>query len=185
VKIARKVWIAAAVLAAAGTRTAGAEVARSMTALEARLEPGVEVDVVDTEGRVYRGDFARADGDGVLLTLTGNAAGRRIPAAEVISVSRRGDSLKNGMLIGGGVGALSSLIVFAEDDYYEGECDSSGCKVGVALGVTAFYVGVGALIDHLIKGHELVYRAPPEGLALSVAPYPVRQGAGVRVGLTF
>ena len=96
-----------------------------------------------------------------------------------------GDSLKNGMLIGGGVGALSSLIVFAEDDYYEGECDSSGCKVGVALGVTAFYVGVGALIDHLIKGHELVYRAPPEGLALSVAPYPVRQGAGVRVGLTF
>ena len=177
------VMMAGLVVAASG-RPASADEARTLAEADRRLV-GSDVDVVDREGRVFRGTWVRADEDGVLLTVYGAETGRRIPAADVASVTRHGDSLKNGMLIGGGVGALSSLIVFAEDDEYEGDCDSSGCKVGVALGVTAFYVGVGALIDHLVKGRELVYRAPAGRVSLSVVPFPVRQGAGVRMKVGF
>jgi hypothetical protein len=172
----------AALVTAAPQAVAAAEVARSMAELEARLAPGAAVDVIDREGRVYRGDFARADADGVLLALAGNDAGRRIPAAEVISVTREGDSLKNGLLIGAGIGALSSLLLWAADD--EEFCDAEECVLS-AVFVTATYAGIGALIDHLVKGRTVVYRAPADRVSLSVAPYPVRRGAGLGLALRF
>jgi hypothetical protein len=180
----RVAWTAAGIAAfvAAGAAPAGAEVARSMAELEARLAPGARVDVVDRDGRVYRGEFARADADGVLLTAGGSDSGRRIAAADVISVTREGDSVKNGALIGGGIGLASSLLLWAADD--EEFCDAEECVLS-AVFVTATYAGIGALIDHLVKGRTLVYRAPAGPVALTLEPLPVRRGAGLRLTLRF
>jgi hypothetical protein len=176
-----RVVVAGLSVAAGGVPAEAAEVARSMAELEARLAPGARVDVVDRDGRVYRGDFARADADGVLLTAGGSDPGRRIAAADVISVTRDGDPVKNGALIGGGIGLASSLLLWAADD--EEFCDAEECVLS-AVFVTATYAGIGALVDHLVKGRTVVYRAPA-GAAVSVGPQPVRGGAGLRLTLRF
>ena len=172
----------AAALAAAGPRAEAAEPARSMEELEARLAPGAAVDVVDREGRVYRGQFARADSDGVLLTIGGSDTGRRIAASDVISVTRDGDSLKNGLLIGGGIGLASSLLLLAAEN--EEFCDASECVLSGVF-VTATYAGIGALVDYLVNGKTLVYRQPSTRVSLAVTPYPVRRGGGLALSIRF
>lgn len=162
------------------------EPARSMAALEERVQPGTPVDVVDRQGRVLRGDFARADDEGVLITLYGNSEGRRVPAADIMSVTRSGDSLKNGALIGAAVGLVSGILVTTyEDPYAAPVCVDTGCKIGLTGVLTAMYGGIGALIDHLIKGRTVVYRAPVDRIAWSVAPHPVPRGAGIQLALRF
>lgn len=171
------------VLANAATAPAG-EPTRSMAALEERVQPGTQVDVVDRQGRILRGDFVRADDEGVLVSLFGNAEGRRVPAAEVMSVTRPGDSLKNGALIGAAVGALTAIAV-STDETGESGCYTTGCKAGLSVFAVATYTGIGMLIDRAIKGRDVVYRAPTERLSWSVVPHPVPRGAGVRVALAF
>lgn len=173
-------FLATGLLALASSAPALAgQPARSMAALEERVKPGTEVDVVDRQGRIVRGQFARADGEGVLVTLYGSAEGHRVPAAEVVSVTRAGDSLKNGALIGA-IGA------FVDDGEATG-CASTarGCKVGFAALSLGIYTGLGVLVDHLIKGHEVVYRAPAERVSWSVTPHPVPRGAGIQLALRF
>ena len=40
-----------------------------MAALEERVQPGTQVDVVDRQGRILRGEFVRADDEGILVSL--------------------------------------------------------------------------------------------------------------------
>jgi len=183
--------LAMGLLALAPSAPAGAgEPARSMAALEERVKPGTEVDVVDRQGRILRGGFVRADDEGVLVTLYGSAEGRRVPAADVMSVTGPGDSLKNGALIGAAVGALGAIGVVADiedpnDPYAPPICATSGCKVVTSVAVVAVWTGIGLLIDRAIKGHEVVYRAPADRVSWSVTPHPVPRGAGLRVALKF
>ncbi len=180
-------FLATGLLALASSAPALAgQPARSMAALEERVKPGTEVDVVDRQGRIVRGQFARADGEGVLVTLYGSAEGHRVPAAEVVSVTRAGDSLKNGALIGAAVGAIGAIGAFVDDSEATG-CASTarGCKVGFAALSLGIYTGLGVLVDHLIKGHEVVYRAPAERVSWSVTPHPVPRGAGIQLALRF
>jgi hypothetical protein len=180
--------LAAGLLALAGPdRAFAGEPARSMAALEERLAPGTEVDIVDRQGRMLRGNFVRADEEGVLVTTYGTAEGRRVPAGDVMTVMSPGDPLKNGALIGAVVGALSSVLVFSEDTSTASQplCLTTACKVGTSVGVTAVYAGVGMLIDRAVKGRTVVYRAPAGRLSWSVSPHPVPRGVGLRVGLQF
>jgi hypothetical protein len=180
--------VATGLLALAGAAPAGAgEPARSMAALEESVQPGTEVDVVDRQGRMVRGEFVRADGEGILVTLYGSAEGRRVPAGDVMNVTRAGDSMKNGALIGAGVGAFSTLLVFADDSSGAADplCTTTRCKVSTGVMMTAMYAGIGALIDRAIKGRTVVYRAPSDRLSWSVTPHPVPRGAGVQVALKF
>jgi len=145
--------MALGLLALAASVPAGAgETARSMAALEERVEPGTEVDVVDRQGRILRGGFVRADDEGVLVTLYGSAEGRRVPARDVLSVTRPGDSLKNGALIGAAVGAIGAFGAFVDDGEATG-CASTatGCKAGFAALSLGVYTGIGVLIDRAIK----------------------------------
>jgi hypothetical protein len=161
-----------------------AEPARSMAALEERVQPGTQVDIVDRQGRVLRGDFVRADGEGILITLYGNAEGRRVPAGEVMTVTRPGDSLKNGALIGAAVGVLTAIAVSTDDTDTSG-CDTTGCKAVLSVFAVGAYTGIGMLIDRAIKGRTVVYRAPTDRVSWSVTPHPVPRGAGVQVALKF
>lgn len=169
---------------AGGAPALAGEPARSMAALEERVTPGTEIDVVDRQGRIVRGGFARADEEGVLVTLYGSPEGRRVRAADVVNVTRAGDSLKNGALIGAAVGVLSGIMV-GTDDTGESGCYSTGCKVGMAVALVPIYTGIGALIDRAVKGREVVYRAPGERLSWSLTPHPVPRGAGIQLALKF
>jgi len=187
--------MAMGLLALAAPVPAGAgEPARSMTALEERVQPGTPIDVVDRQGRILRGDFVRADDEGVLVTTYGSAEGRRVPAGDVMSVTRAGDSLKNGILIGAGVGIALGIGVVATpeseritcvDGVCRPWCVSDACNAGVAVLGAAMSTGIGALIDRAIKGREVVYRAPTDRLSWSVTPHPVPRGAGIQVALRF
>jgi hypothetical protein len=170
-------------LASAATSRAG-EPARTMAALEEKVQPGTQVDVVDRQGRILRGDFVRADDEGVLVTLYGE--GRRVPAGDVMSVTRPGDSLKNGALIGAAVGAIGAFGAFIDNGEATG-CGrtATACKVGFAALSLGFYTGVGVLVDRAVKGRDVVYRAPADRLSWSVTPHPVPRGAGVRLALSF
>ena len=185
----RHVVMVMALAAAASGRPAEAGEARTLAELDRRLKPGTEVDVVDREGRVVRGFWARGDEEGVLLTGLGGGAGHRLPAADVVSVTRHGDSLKNGIIIGGAIGLGSALLVFTTEPLPGEEpiCidGDTTCKAVNTAVFTALYAGIGALIDRAHKGRELVYRAPDRRVSHSLTPYPVPGGAGVRVALRF
>jgi hypothetical protein len=155
---------------------AAREPERTMAGLEARLTPGTEIDLVDRKGQVVHGAFVRADDRGVLITTYRTAEGRRVPVGDIISITRPGDPVLNGALIGGAFGALPFILLAEKPG------DIPITEAVSAAGTTAAF---GALIDFLIKGRTVVYRAPSRHLSWSVAPHPVRRGAGVRVALTF
>jgi hypothetical protein len=182
-------WALAAVLAASGSTPASAgDPAGTMWELEDRVKPGSEVDIVDREGRVLRGEFVRADAEGVLISVFGAAEGRRVAAADVATVLRRGDSIKNGTLIGAGIGLGMGLLLYTDPDGAENDlepwCEGTECA-GYVVAFTAMYGGIGALVDHLIKGREVVYRVPADRVSWSVTPHPVPRGAGVRLSVRF
>lgn len=173
-------------VAAAAPLARAAEPARTMLELEERMKPGTQVDVVDRQGKMMRGDFVRADGEGLLLTTYGGGEGLRIPASDVATVTRHGgDSLWNGALIGAGVGLIGAIDVYANPNAWDCRRSDDGCKAGFAAVSMVLYTGGGMLIDRMIKGRELVYRAPTDRVAFSVVPYPVRQGAGVQFALRY
>jgi hypothetical protein len=174
------------VITAPPTARAG-EPARSMAALEARVQPGTQVDVVDRQGRIVRGDFVRADGEGILVTLYGSAEGLRVPAADIMTVTRAGDSLKNGALIGAAAGALTAIAISIDDGSGQVEpwCIDTGCKVAASAFAIGAYTGIGMLIDRAIKGRTVVYRAPADRMSWSVTPHPVPGGVGVRLAVKF
>jgi hypothetical protein len=180
-------WLATGLAVANPAPARAGEPPSSMAALEDRVQPGTEVDVVDRQGRILRGGFVRADDEGVLITVYGSAEGRRVPAREVMSVTHPGDSLKNGALIGAAVGALSALAISVDDGSGQVDpwCTTTGCKVAASAFAIGTYAGIGMLIDRAIKGRTVVYRAPADGLVWSVTPYPVRGGGGVGVALRF
>ena len=168
-----------AIVASAGA----AEPERSLTALESRVRTGTPVEVVDPQGYVLRGTLVRADDEGVVVTVHGSGEGRRVASRDITSVIRYGDSLRNGTLIGAGVGMLGVVGVWTDDSTVT--CSSDGCRTAWSAIVLGSYVGIGALIDHLIKGREVVYRAPNPRVSWSVAPQPARRGAGLQVALRF
>ena len=125
----------------------------------------------------------------MLVTLYGSVEGRRVPAADVVNVTRAGDSLKNGALIGAAVGGVGAIGVYADIEdqygYSSNPCDTAGCKAALAAVVVGVWTGIGMLVDRAIKGREEVYRAPTDRVSWSVTPHPVARGVGVRLALKF
>ena len=152
------------------------DLAATMAELQDRVKPGTEVDLVDRAGRTVRGQFVRADGEGVLVAPYGRAESHRVPAGDVYTVSRPGDSVVNGALIGGALVAVPIALLA------DGPRDFASREV---VSIVATYASIGALIDLAFKGRTLVYRAPGPRVSLSVTPHPVAGGAGVRVAVGF
>lgn len=117
---------------------------------------------------VYVEDRAGAETRGRLLSITPTAiaidvAGsqRTFAPADVVKVERRGDSLKNGALIGAAIGVLTGFIgdcPGAGTTNRSGNCP--GARVGYVLGGSAIWAGIGAGLDALIPGRTLIWRAP-------------------------
>jgi hypothetical protein len=139
-----------------------------------RLRSGDTVYVTEATGQETTGVFAKASD--AFVTVMVDGALRDIPSADIREIAKRGDRLWNGFLIGAGVGATIGAVAFSScDDIYEGECDH---PAAAAVGLGLFYGGVGALIDHFVKGRTVVYRVPGTTArmrpALGVGPREIR-----------
>jgi hypothetical protein len=87
-----------------------------------------EVHVTDHEGRVTRGRLIELDRD--RLTLAESEGPRVFAIDEVRTIERRGDSLKNGAIIGAVVGILPAVLSLqgSSGDLSAGET-RCGCSV--------------------------------------------------------
>jgi hypothetical protein len=126
-----------------------------------RLKSGDRVFVIDGAGQETVGVFARVSNSTLSLLVDGQM--RELPSTEVREIARRGDSLLNGFLIGAGIGAVLEAAAFADCDEVFEECLHPAAAAAVG-GVV--FGGIGALIDHFIKGRTVVFRVKSTALRL-------------------
>jgi hypothetical protein len=165
------------------------EPAASFDALAGRLQIGQWVWVTDPTGREVRGRLERLSSDGLVLEEKRLVT---LAAPDVRRIRTRDrDSLKNGALIGlgigGGMGAAWCIGAVADDS---GDLDA---RVECAEGFTVF-PGLGALIglaiDAVIPGQmRVIYQASPSQetsrARLLVAPLVSTRTKGLTVLFTF
>jgi hypothetical protein len=161
----------------------------SFDGLAGRIQVGQRIWVTDTAGREVRGTLDRLSGNELVLKANGLET---YPASDVRRVRTRDrDSLKNGVLIGlgvgGGMGTAWCIGAIADDS---GDIDE---RVECAEGLTVF-PGLGALIglavDAVIPGTmRVIYQASPSQEAprarLMVAPLASSRVKGLTVSLAF
>jgi hypothetical protein len=165
------------------------EPAASFGALAGRIQVGQRIWVTDTTGREVRGRLERLSSDGLVLKASGLET---FAAPDIRRVRARArDSLKNGTLIGlgigGGMGTAWCIGAIADDS---GDIDA---RVECAEGFTVF-PGLGALIglavDAVIPGKvREVYRAPlsqeASRASLMVVPLFSSRVKGLAVSFAF
>jgi hypothetical protein len=115
------------------------------------VTPGETVFVTNAQGAEIRGQIASVSSNGLDLVT---AVGARHFAVSDIWLIQKKDSNREGWLIGAGVGLLSSTIS-------AGEVPPAQRPFVLIFG-TAFYAGIGALIDNGINGRQLLYTRPTE-----------------------
>ena len=138
---------------------------------------------MDTQGRETEGRLVRLSDTAVTLGVAG--ADRDFPRSELRQIARRGDSVRNGAMIGMGifgawglVGVLNSSGGYSfTDEFGPG---AAAVMVGAMAGIGA---GIGALVDYAIKGKTVVYRTKPRNVTAS--PVVLHGGGGVRVAVRF
>ncbi len=138
---------------------------------------------MDTSGRSIRGWFVSADGEG--LTLITNGAATRIDESSTAIISRDGDSVWSGMLMGFGVGVAYTVGVgVAEDCFFN--CKGFGPGFGGALMVYGgIGAGIGTLTDWLVRGQTEVFRAAAYSARVRLAPLLLPGRRGVAVSIAF
>lgn len=138
--------------------------------------------VLDDAGVETRGKLLRLDHDAIVVLVNGSE--RRFETRRVASVTKRGDSLRNGVVIGAVVGIVSGVLGSAMAECKNDRGGFSGCgagtRVGLAVLSTGLYAAAGAGIDAAIQGRTVLYQAPTLRLAIQA-----RGGASVAVRLTW
>jgi len=181
---------AAVVLLAAMTMPspAGAEtVARSLEELGRRTRPGQKVQVLERSGRLTEGVITDVSESSLTVFAGEN---RTVAAEEVLRVDREGDSVRNGILIGAGLGAAFgglSVLLYTEEDEVTYVCPQ--CTSPEIIPVFAIMgAGWGWLIDHLRKGRTPLYEAPLSRTSrptVSVTPVVGKGRRGLTVAVGF
>ena len=137
--------------------------------------------VVDDAGVETSGKFLRVNPDSLVLLVND----REVPfeAARVRRIQMRGDSLRNGLIIGAvvgiGLGAVTAGMSDCPGDNSSGGCP--GFRVAALAVSTAFYGGVGAGIDALIVGRTTVYDAQAARSRSGVLPSRERAAVTARL----
>lgn len=147
------------------------------------------IEVIGNAGNKTRGRLLRFDADS--LTLESGRREVTVNRRDVSQIYQRGDSVKNGMLIGMGIGvALGTTVAFPPTEcggYFEnprpctgGERATLAGVFGGTLGALGF--GIGAGIDALITGRRLLYQRPgPVG----VIPLVSRAAGGLSISVSW
>jgi hypothetical protein len=128
---------------------------------------------------VYVLDRSGAETEGLLVSLTDSVvvvstarAERTFPLIDVVRIQRKGDSLKNGALIGAAFGGAAGLALI-------GDCSSepscgAGTRVAALLTGAAIWAAIGAGIDAVIPGRTVIWtpntRTETGGLTIGLSP---------------
>ena len=161
----------------------------SFDALAERLQIGQLIWVTDPTGREVHGKLERLSSEGLVVTTNGSEP---FAAADVHRVRARDrDSIKNGMLIGLGIGgALGTAWCIGAISDDTADIDA---RVECAEGYIV-YPGLGALlgfaVDRVIPGKmRVIYQASvphgAPGASLSVAPFISARGNGLTLLFAF
>jgi hypothetical protein len=172
-------------LCAGATRVEGQGVASSFDQLTVLVKPGDKVTVVEVTGRESSGRIGTLSRDALILVTSDGP--RQLSEVEVASISqRRGDSLKNGAIIGAVAGAgyfLTAVAIFStiEDD------GDIIMPAAVVSGLTCAGLGaaIGVGIDALISRRQAIFQKPAGGSRISASPVLGRGRRGMAVTVEF
>lgn len=161
-----------------------AQEARSFEQLQLLLKPGDKIFITDAMGNVTKGKVAGLSKSALSLTTKGST--KDWAQSDVLKIRQwRQDSLKNGALIGTGVGfsiGLATVIAFC------GEwTDCGGDAVAAVAIYTGLGTGIGVGIDALIPAKQTIYvgGAQTSASRLKVRPLVGKSRKGVAVALSF
>lgn len=174
-------------------RTASAQSAPAGQDFGALAATRTAIDVISDTGEQTRGRLLRFDANS--LTMESHHREIRFDRQHVAKVYQRGDSLKNGMLIGLAAGAalgIAAGVTATCGGFFEAPrpCSASTKRdLAVFAGGTlgAIGLGVGAGIDALFSERRLLYETPRHGDAasISIAPRFVGSCTGLLVTVTW
>lgn len=116
--------------------------------------------VLDDRGIEISGKLLRLNTDSLVLLV--GATEQRFDADHVRRIQKRGDSLRNGALIGAVVGAALGLLVAGISDCPGDDPGGScpGTRAAAFVGSTGVYAAIGTGIDALVVGRTTLYEAP-------------------------
>ena len=169
-------------LCAGGTRVEAQEVASSFDQLAVLVGPGDKITVVDLTGSEAKGRIGKLSRDGLILLTP--AGPRQLGEDDVARISqRRGDSLKNGAIIG----AVAGTVYFVTLAALLRDSDGGEVIIPTAVAGGVLFAGMGAAagvgIDALISRRQVIYQKPGGRSRVSVSPVfgHGRRGAVVTV----
>jgi hypothetical protein len=115
--------------------------------------------VTDDAGRRTEGKLLRFDTDSLVMLVDGME--RRFDQTHVLRIDKRGDSLKNGALIGAALGVVFGGIAAGISDC-PGDDPGGSCTgfkaAGFAIGL-GMYTALGTAIDAMVVGRTRVFDA--------------------------
>ena len=177
---------AAAVIVLIAGSAKAQSVSDSFDALQGRVNSGTRVVVKDQTGRETEGVLTSLTASGIALTV-GNDQ-RQWSADEVRELRRRGDSVKNGALIGMGIGLGAGFVGgMAMGAWMSNE---GGNAAGAFLAMSALGAGIGAAagagFDGLRQGQTVLFRRSSSGHgSVSVAPVLTPTVRALHVSMRF
>ncbi len=161
--------------------------ARTIQELSDRLMAGDVVYVRDEGGRETRGVVSELSAASLFLLVDG--APCEIREDGLAQIDRRGDRLKNGMLIGMTIGAVTpAAIIFS---LCQQGCDGSDLAAATSLSLGWGLIGggigaaAGAGIDALRVGRTTVYVSPRKTSGVTVSPLLGKNRQGALVSVLF
>jgi hypothetical protein len=103
--------------------------------------------------------------------------------ADTVSISRDGDSLKNGALWGLGTGAVMGILAV---NTCEPDCRGGAGAGGAVAMLAGGGLAVGILIDRLVSRRTHLFESPGgAGRRVGAVPIVARRGAGLAVRIGF
>ena len=163
---------------------AEAQEALSFEQLKVLVKPGDKIYVTDSTGTVTKGRITALTTS--TLTLLANKNSRELSEKDISRIrQRRHDSIKNGVLIGMGVGVGISALS------YRTVCHTVDCSAGLVIGAAASYIAVSAVIgvgiDALIPSKQTIYVGGARTALnrIKVKPILDRSRKGVAMAFSF
>jgi hypothetical protein len=142
-----------------------------------------KVSILDDTGVEVTGRLVRLDDKTIVVRV--DDVERQFEASRVRRIDRRGDSLRNGLIIGAIIGAAVGRITYGLADCPgarpTGPCP--GARRAMFVGTTATYAALGAGIDALAQDRTVVYEAGPT--ASPSASTPIERLAAFNLRVTW
>jgi hypothetical protein len=132
--------------------------------------------VIDRTGAETRGRLISITES--LVSVDVNGATQTFTPDQVSLIERKGDSLKNGAIIGAIIGVGGGLLSTALADCPGGSNSCPGARIAGVFLSTAIYAAIGTGIDAAVSGRTRIWpRTSPQGGGLLVSASPVERRA--------